>query len=153
MLIFITYYNTMTIFVEEPNIKWSLWAFHEKIELNQNRICITPVIYVTKEDKAIKDKDNMDNINKSREEMVEKWLEFMVYDKVQYSYWPPHWYIVWYIRESMKPKDVYKLVNPDNEICQFDIWVGGKTYSFFNNKKDWKIYRHYTIVEVKTFDF
>ena len=135
----------MTI-IKEHDLDKALGSFNELMELDQNRISIICLIDEQKSNNEKKEK-----IEPQKQELNEHW--FAIYNKVQYSYWPEHRYIKWHIHKEMQPKDVYKLVNPNNESCQFDISAWAKTYSFFNNTVNDNKYRYYTIVEVNNYDF
>lgn len=116
-----------------------IWPLKELIELEKERVSIT----------IIENKDwssfLVQTPSISRKELK-------VTDKVQYTYWPPHRHVEWYA-DDVSPKEVYELLNPNNEPCQFDVQVGGKTYSFFHNIHDGKTYRFYHMVEVKKHTF
>ena len=81
----------------------------------------------------------------------EHWFAITKVEK--YEYWLEVRTIIWQVDKLLQPKEVYKLVNPQNKLCQFEIASGSKFYSFFHNKVGKKTYRHYTIVECKHYDF
>ena len=106
----------------------SIWSLLEQIEIWRHWLWLAMEylrsLWIIKETRQ-------EDINK---EMNEYW--FCVTDKISQTYWPDRWNIKWAIRDIMSPKDVYRLVNPNNEYCMFDISIPWKHY-FFLVKKNW----------------